>query len=273
MKSTVITGAALLLSAAGACAAPHVGDAYQVTLTRVSSKEGGYSSSSTDTDAVVERVVEVRADGVELEYDLSKATPVEIRAATWQFPARVFKPFDGPARLLNGPEIEARVERWLKSAGLSRAMCGHWIFTWNAFRVECDPQSVLKTVAAFDLSSTDMRDGALYRDAEALGPATLKRKDGSAFTAELPVDPDAVRRARAEADVVVGEITHKSVTIDAALRGRAKESVSGTISVEFETDAEGDACRRTKVTRLDIDGPKGRETETVTETLERKRAP
>jgi hypothetical protein len=87
----------------------------------------------------------------------------------------------------------------------------------------------------------------------------------------MPVDPDAVRRGRAESDVVVGEIMKKPVSLDAALRERAREIVSGTISVTFETDPTGIVRRRTKVTKLYIKGPDGRsETETVTETLERR---
>jgi hypothetical protein len=87
----------------------------------------------------------------------------------------------------------------------------------------------------------------------------------------MPVDPDAVRRGRAESDVVVGEIMNKPVSLDAALRERAREIVSGTISVKFETDPAGNVLRRTKVTKLDITRPDGRsETETVTETLERR---
>src|SRR6185312_8972559 len=88
----------------------------------------------------------------------------------WQFPARVFQPFGGPAQLLNGPELEARVDGWLKAAGWSRTACGHWIFTWDAFRIECDPQSVIKTVQSFDLRSADLREGAPYEEAEARGP-------------------------------------------------------------------------------------------------------
>jgi hypothetical protein len=64
---------------------------------------------------------------------------------------------------------------------------------------------------------------------------------------------------------------NKPVTLDAALRERAGETISGTISVTFETDSAGNVRRRTKVTKLDIKGPDGQsETETVTETLERR---
>jgi hypothetical protein len=276
------TAAALLLPAivdrAGALPlAPQVGDTYEITLTRDSAQQGSDKSSGNahDKDTIIERVIGLREDGVQLRYDLPDAATAEERAGNWQFPAQVFKPFGGPAQLLNGPELEARVDGWLKAAGWPRTVCGHWIFTWNAFRIECDPQSVIKTVQSFDLRSADLREGAPYQEPEALGSGKLASKpagpDGAIFAVEMPIDPDAVRRDRAESDVVVGEIMKKPVSLDAALRERAREIVSGTISVTFETDPAGNVRRRTKVTKLDIKGPDGRsETRTVAETLERR---
>ncbi len=267
----------LLACAGPSPVAPQVGDTYEITLTKESAEQGGLGSSgsSHDKDTIIERVIGLRADGLELEYDLPKSTTADERARNWQFPARVFKPFGGPAQLLNGPELEARVDGWLKAAGLPRTACGHWYFTWNAFRIECDPQSVIKTVESFDLRPADLREGGPYQEAEARGPGTLARKaagpDGAIFSVEMPVDPNAVRRTRAESDVVIGEIMKKPVTLGAALRQRARETVSGTISVAFETDSVGNVRRRTKVTKLDIKGPDGQsETEIVTETLERE---
>jgi hypothetical protein len=283
MKSIGISRilAALLLPTVAAHAGaspltPQVGDTYEITLTRDSAQQSlNGSGSSQDKDTIIEQVIALRADGLELQYDLPSAATAQERATNWQLPARVFKPFDGTAQLLNGPELEARVDTWLKAAGWSRAVCGHWIFTWNAFRIECDPQSVIKTVESFDLRSADLHDGAPYRDPEALGSGKLASKsgsDGEIFSVEMPVDPDAVRRARAESDVAVGEMMNKPLSLDEALRERMKEIVSGTISVTFETDPAGDVHRRTKVTKVNVTGPDGRtETETVTETLERQR--
>lgn len=225
--------------------------------------------------AFLERIVATREGGLELEYDLSKDATAQDRARTWQFPVRVFRPSTGPMQLLNRPELEARLEGWLKAAGWTRAVCGRWIFTWNAFRIECDPQSVIKILEALDLRSADLREGASYQEAEARGPGTLTRKaagpNGETFAVAMEVDPDAVRRARAESDVAVGEIMRKPVTLDAALRARANESVSGTISVTFDTDAGGHVRRRTKVTKVETKGPDGRsESRTATETVERR---
>ncbi|HEX8257211.1 MAG TPA: hypothetical protein VF589_06230 [Allosphingosinicella sp.] len=176
--------------------------------------------------------------------------------------------------LLNTAELEVRLQAFLHAAGWTRALCGHWYFTWNAFQIQCDPKSVLATIPDFDLRSTDLREGAVYRDKAARRPGTLTRRPGKAdearFAVVMEADPDAVRRARAEADVVVGEIMQKPVTLEAALRERMKEDVSGTIEVVFEADPAGDARRRTKVTRLRISAPgEPPEIDVRTETLER----
>ena len=274
--------AALLLPAsmarAGAISlAPQVGDTYEITLTKASNKRGSNGSlgSSHDKDTIIERVIGLRTEGLELQYDLPNAATSDDRARNWQLPARVFKPFGGPAQLLNGAELEARVDAWLKVAGWSRSVCGHWIFTWNAFQIECDPLSVLKSIQSFDLGAADLREGAPYREFDARSSGKLVRKTdglgGAIFSVEMPVDPDAVRRARAATDVVVGEFMNKPVSLDAALRKQALEIISGTISVAFETDSTGNVRRRTKVTKLDISGPDGPiETQTVVETLERR---
>lgn len=257
--------------------APNVGDTYEITMTRDSSQQGsdGSSGSSHDKDTIIERVTGLRADGLELEYDLPKSSTAEERGSNWQFPARVFKPLRGPAELLNGAELETRLDGWLKAAGWSRAVCGHWIFTWNAFRIECDPQSVITTTDAFDLRSADLREGAAYQDASALAPGTLVRKasgsDGATYSVEMPVAPDAVRRAHAETDVATGEILNKPLTLDAALQARVKENISGTISIVFETDQHGNVLRRTKLTKLKITKADGNsESDSTTQTLERR---
>ena len=86
----------------------------------------------------------------------------------------------------------------------------------------------------------------------------------------LKVDPNAIHRARAETDVTTGEIMGKSVALEVALDERSKEQVSGTISITFETDANGTVNRKVKVTRLEIKRPDGvSESRTATEVVER----
>lgn len=261
----------------GVKAGPNVGEEYEISRTYKTSgiTSRGSSSSSGGTNSFLERIVGVQEAGLELEYDMPKGSSKEERSRNWQFPARVFRPFSGPTQLLNHRDLEARVDNWLEAGKLTRAACGRWYFTWNAFKIECDPQSVIKTIEAIDLSSTDLREDASYKDAEALGAGTLVRKSvgpaGSAFAVNMEVDPDAVRRTRAESDVTVGELIRKPITLAAALRERAKERISGTISVTFKIDSAGNAWQRTKVTKLETKRSDGEtETDIVTETVERR---
>jgi len=226
-----------------------------------------------------ERVMAVRDGGMEVEYDFAKETPAGDRASEWRFPARVFESLKEPMQLLNAAELEGRVDVWLKSAGLTRAACGQWIFTWNAFRIECDPKSVIDSLDAFDLDSIDLREGAPYHDPEALAPVPLTRKStgpgGATFVANLAVDADVVRRERAQSDVIVAQIAKRQTeTIDEALRARAREKIAGTISVTIDTDAVGRVRTRTKVAKFEIRAPDGGlETRMVTDTVERRPIP
>ncbi|UIJ45363.1 hypothetical protein LZK98_20365 [Sphingomonas cannabina] len=257
---------------------PQAGDAYEITRDSKSSwrSSEGSSGNSTDRDTIIERIVAVREAGVELEYDLPKNAAGKGRPGNWQFPARVFRPFHGPPQLLNGRELEARADSWLKAAGLSRAACGRWVFTWNAFRIECDPQSVIQMIEPFDLRSVDLRDGAPYQERGTRGPVPLRKTVGSggtAFVAEMTIDPDAARRDLAQSDVAAAEINQETLTFDAALRARAREDISGTVVTAFDSDPAGQAHRRRKVTTLEIRGAGGRlETRTTTEIVERRAA-
>lgn len=281
MKYPVGLFAALLGTEMGAHAVPpqrepHIGDTYEITLTRDTSQksiDGLSESSSHDQDAIDERVIGVRPDGIELEYDFSKETPQGDRDSSWQFPARVFRPFQGRLQLLDPKDVEKRVDAWLKAANWTRAVCGHWIFTWNAFRIDCDPDSVIKAVQAFEMDS-DVRDGAFYHDSGARRPGLLVKNagdpTGTKLSTKMEIDPDAVRRERAESDVVVGEITKKPVTLGVALSRHAEDVISGTIAVTFDVDAQGNVWRRTKITRLELKEPDGKSSVmTTTEILER----
>ena len=275
--------AALLLSTATAHSAPtqagyRAGDVFEIRRDIESTEknaEGSSLGSSTDRDTLMERVVGTNQAGLELEYDLSKDVTADDRARQWQLPTRVLKPPHGPLQLLNRSELEERVKAWLKSAGLTQVACGHWYFTWNAFRIDCDPQSAIETVEGFDLGPDGLSDGSPYLDSKALNPAPLKRTttslDGDVFFVEMAVAPDTIRRDQAEADIVIAEITRKPLTLEAALKARSTEDVSGTIAITFETNPAGHVRRQTKVTTLRFKGPDGQlKTRTVTETLERR---
>lgn len=254
-----------------------IGQTYEITITKDSSTEGseGSTASTHDQDVLIERIEGLRPDGFEVLFDLPQGATADERRQAWQFPARVFEPFSGSAKLLNASDLEYRVDAWLKWGNINRQACGHWIFTWNAFRIDCDPQSVLDTVKSFDPKLPPLRQGELYGEAQALRPTPLvlakRSSTGSTFTASIELDPNAIRRENAEADVVIGEISRKPVTLEAALAERAKETVSGMIEVMIDADAAGNMRQLTRVTKLQTKKADGSvETRTATETLQRR---
>ena len=260
--------------------APQIGDTYEITMRRQSAQEAndGSAGDSTEEDVIVERVTGVRDDGLELEYALPNDRGEPERAAAWQLPARIFRPFRGQPQLLNGPQLGARLEAWLRTSRTPRYACQRWILTWNAFQSECGAQSALQVIALLDMGSGDLQDGASYRDVAAREPGPLRRTslgpDGATFTVELPVDPEAIRRAHVEFDMDVADTAEPPVTREASVRTRSAENISGSIVVTLETDAAGHLRRRVRVQRLEIGEPNGRiETQITTETIERRRLP
>ena len=281
-----LAGLALALGLAAPCAASErapeqAGAVYELLLSHSSASESSdeSSSSSNGSDALIERVLEVTPEGLVLEYDLaSEAGLPHGRQDQWQYPFRVFKPLDGPMRLLNAAELETRIGPWLEQSEIPRSACGTWIFTWNAFRIECDPQSVMEGVARFDMRPGDLREGAPFHEPGASEPAQITEKsagpEGATYVVVLAVDPDWVRRKEAESDVVVGEIMREPVTFEEAFRARSAEEISGTITITFDAEVDGGVRRRTKVTELEIRKPDGVvETSTASETLERRLLP
>ncbi|RYF09217.1 MAG: hypothetical protein EOO77_24345 [Oxalobacteraceae bacterium] len=270
-RATIILALASTLVATAAIPAPRPGQVFQIATDREMEEHGNRDesgrSTSTDRDSYVERVVTVRSDGVVLDYDLPANATSDERASGWQFPFQVLKAPDGTIRLLNEPELANRIDRWLKAAGMQRAACGKLIFTWNAFRIECDPQSTIKWLATVTLPDR-LEAGSTFTDPDAQAPTTLRQGAANKLVATLSVDPATVLRQRAQTDVGIAEIMHKTLTPDAAIKAHAAEKVTGTITVTFDLDAAGRTRRRTRVRMVQVAWPNGRiDTQTVTETV------
>jgi hypothetical protein len=227
-----------------------VGDAYEIIVRVNTDRRGdGSSGSSNSFYMLVERVIALRDGGVELEFDFPNDPASADRSANWQFPVRVFKPAGEPFQLLNAEELRARNRAWLASAQIPEEACGRWVFTWTAIKIECDPQSVLGTLEMFDLRPLDTSESVDQ------------------------IDPEAVRRERAETDVTVREMMNEpSLTLDAALEARADEQYSGTISSRYETDTDGRVIGRTVTSELQVTEVDGSvERVTTTTTIDRRR--
>jgi hypothetical protein len=255
----------------------HIGDVYEITRdVRTSEDDGkGSSGSSTDHDVLIEHVIQIHSDGLELEYSLPVEPSAQERASDWRFPLRVKKPLSGAPQLVNQTELDNRIDEWLTKAGLSRTDCGHWVFTWTAVKIECDAQSALQTIQAFDLRINGLHEGALYQDPDASASMAFKqdssRSGGASFIGEAPVDPDRVRKAQAESDVVLAEIMKRPLTLDDALRARSNEDVSGSVSITIDVNSTGSILGRTKVIKLKTSKPNGAIAQRITTEIVKRR--
>lgn len=134
------------ITAAALDAGPQVGDAYEITRSSemsMQSDDGSSSGSSRDADMLIERVVAVRAAGLELEYDLPGNATARDRADNWQLPARILRTSEGELKLLNTPELETRIAAWLKRGKIARplAAAGYLPGTRSASSVTRNPCS------------------------------------------------------------------------------------------------------------------------------------
>lgn len=275
--ATIVAAAALLLAAQ--TVAPGIdavaGDTFELSQSYDTSSSGsnGSSSSSHGRTAILERVLAVGPEGVELEYDLPRSATEADRAREWQFPARMLRSPDGAMRLLNAADLSARLAIWLKKAKWDNSVCGRLIFTWNAFRIECDPQSVVATVANYDIGVIRPVDGGTYRDPAATAAGKLKKVSDSHFVVTMEIDPAVIRKERADVEIGVGEISGKPITLDVAMRNHAADAVSGTVTVTFDTDDLGIAWRQTREMKFDVRVGSVTETEVRTNTIVRRRLP
>lgn len=254
-----------------------VGDEYRVTFSYATSSElsDGGSSSSRGQNTYIERILAVTTDGLELEFDLPPEAKETNSLVEWQWPVRVEEASDGELRITNREEMEARRDAWLKAAGMSQETCGSWYFTWNAFQVECDPDAIIPTLQDSRLRSSDFGEGETYHHPGTLAGTPLKlvaeNEQGQTLVAVLPIDPDFIRKGKAESDVVVAQITGRELTLQEALAARSAEEITGTLTITFETDRHGRIRQRTTLAETKtVDASGVEETSTNTQTITRQ---
>lgn len=272
----------LVLSLASLAAAASEPDSDQGTLLQMAYKTEDHSSSgstgsSQGKSALLERKIGRNALGVEYEYDLPSSATAQERERQWQLPARILKLPDGSLQLLNAPALEARLDLWLAKAKWSRDVCGQWIFTWNAFKIDCDPQSILATVAGFKVNLPNIKAGSLFAEKGTLQAMPLRQAErserGPALTVTLQLDPEDLRRQAAQTNVAVSQITGKPVTYDIAIAAQNKKAFSGTITVTFDMDESDQVWKTTRESIVRTEEPDGSWSEhRAEEVVERKKA-
>lgn len=263
LTATLLSLAAGLLASNPPSAVPPIGaSTLIVSETKTRTSGDGSQSLSQDRDTIVERVVSVNVAGTELLYDLPAETTAEQRFTDWHFPFRVLQPPFGAPVLLNRAELEERRDRWLARAGLTASACGHWVFTWNAFKIDCEPASVLAAIEPTDLGLGKFAGGV-----------RTDTSGGSQVEFKVPVNPEQVRQNAVDGDLAIAEIMRQQTTREAAVRAHAADRISGTVSIMFELEKGGAVLRRTKTTNVTVETGGKKETRLQTQTVERRPLP
>jgi hypothetical protein len=207
------------------------------------------SGSASGRSALIERVIAMTDKGIELEYT-EPASPYVTKKGgkppikNWQFPARVFKPFAGPAQLLNLDQIDKRLTLYLKQTETPREACGRWSFTWIAIKTECDPRSVLDIINGYDLGFCTYRAGQVFTFPYTLTSETRLEQDGDELSANFTLDPAVLRRKAAQSTMAVAEIYRQNKTLEQALAEDKDTQFSGKLKVSLTVDTHGCATKQ-----------------------------
>lgn len=256
-----------------AAPAPTVGDRaiLEVSYETSSSSSNGSSGSSSGHSQLFEQIVAVNEHGIEFLYDLPPGSDEDARKREWMFPVRVFRPNVGAPQILNLAEMEKRLDDWLASAKWDRRACGHWIFTWNAFRIECDPAAAIKAIDAYDLRHIEALPGASYAIDGTTGPRPLFRRSANQLGVTLDIDPEIAREKAAETMLAVAEMTGQTITLEAARLEAAKQQFSGTVSDIVTVDINGSVIKRErKIEQVTIESDGTKETSVELRTTTRE---
>ncbi len=259
----LLTALALSVTATSAAANnPPVGASYEVWVEQETASESENGSGSSQSNSA--RQVTILADGPDgqtIVYDLPPDTTEKDRARTWQWPAKIVYAADGTARLLEREAHEARLTDWLKLANWTREVCGQWIFTWNAFYIECDPDAVIEDATAYKLPPADLAVGVMFARNGTVAPVPLVERaldDGRVvLEADMVLDPDYVRAEMVESDLIVAQIMGNPLTPDEAKAAHADDVIAGTITVQFDLTAAPDEWVRKDVTQMTVDEGEG----------------
>jgi len=187
--------------------------------------------------------------------------------ALWKMPVLLRECAGQPAEIANREAMVARRDAFLSAAELPPEACGRHYFTWDVFKIECDPEAVIDTVERIDLSSLALQDGAhfLVRDTETRLTLTQAESgpDGRrTFTGRGTIDPEVLREQKASAIMVIAEVSGEEISLEQAMARIAEHRFAGEVSVKLmeepaedritltvvsetsETDAEGNTETR-----------------------------
>lgn len=215
----------------------------------------GTNGSSSGHTSLIERVIEVNSSSIVLEYDLPPGIPEKQKQTYWQWPAIVELNPNGSILLRNFHEIQQRNENWRIEAGFPKSTCGQWYFTWNAFKIECDPNSVIDELEPFLLHYGNISEGKSVNEPGTLTPAPLKRteKGENSFEAQFLIDPEFVRKSYVEQELIAAQILgEEATTLEEMISAQRRNEIEGTSTLNLELDIVGRVVLRKRTSSVEI---------------------
>jgi len=255
-----------------------VGQVYEIRWTQSTETAGdtGSSGSSNSRNTLIEKVLRTGPNELVLEYDMPSGTSDIDRRRSWQFPARVRLTPDNKMTLLNADDLKVRNDDWLAWGNYNQSHCGKWLFTWTAQKIECDPNSVIGLLDTFNIRRANLKAGVPYVSFAGLDAVSLVQEpsgdDIMKLTAVLELDPEKLRKERAESNLIVAQIMgEKTPTLEEVLQRLQNEKIAGTIEITYTLDSMGEPIRRVQINQANIVNIDGlTETLKSTETVERR---
>ena len=169
----------------------------------------------------------------------------------------------------------ARRNAWLEQAGFTLEDCGKHIFTWNVFRIDCDPEDALGLLATVEIQPLGDFEGANVKLPLGRDPFVFvfsNTKDGKRqYRATQPLDDQYVRREAAENALIVAEIMGEELTEEQAIAQANALVIDGTVTITLEAEPGGPVRRRTIVVEKTVTDAEGvTEISNYTQTVDRE---
>lgn len=235
----------------------------------------GDNGSWRTRSAIIERIIGKKDEGLELEYSFPQADIPE--NDEWKLPARVLTMPGKSIKLLNEPEIKARLEKYLEKHPKIRERCGGVVFTWTAFEIHCNTNHVVDVVEDYNLYLGPLSEGKLYQEPGALAPLRKKSSVGSnlVLEVELVLDPARLEieyeKSIEQVAAITGDSPSSIMSSSLKLTGGEKPEFFGNMLVTIDVASNGLVAKiqRERTTTIKGGGT-FLETRIQKETLERR---
>ena len=237
------------------------------------SSDGGSNSSSSGRQSLIETVVRNTDDGVVLRYDLPRDEAGNAKTGFWYFPADVLEKPDGSLELLDVDSVKSRIDHWLTQRNIPREACGLWTHGGGfPYQVDCNPNSILDQIEAFDLRIPALDAGAEFPHAMANSPGILERLTAprTGYFVTVSIDQQKARSEEAKNALILAQMLKQDLSREQAESDAAQTDIRGSIRMQFDLGPTGSVVRLSNRTSVVVKNPDGTsETRTSLVTVER----